>query len=185
MGTCKAALPWGKGFTLLSYQIEQWRQARFTPLVVLSAENSPMLERHCRHAVPLIHSHPEAGKTSSILRGLQAMPPEVEVIAISAVDQPRPSWIYQTLVQAHIDQDVLVTAPTHQQRLGHPLLFSHRAMPALAGISEVSLGLRQLIRQWRSDVQTIELDTAQVLLDINTPTEYQEGLHLTEEAADP
>ncbi|NJL09798.1 MAG: nucleotidyltransferase family protein, partial [Calothrix sp. SM1_7_51] len=45
MGVCKTTLPWGNGKTLLTYQLEQWLVAGFTPVVVLGYHNADRQKR--------------------------------------------------------------------------------------------------------------------------------------------
>jgi len=177
MGTCKASLPWIGGKTLLSYQIEQFWLAGIIPIVVLAPHNlnhrmeelPDSLIQHCRIVV---NSHPHNGKASSILVGLAALPQTIESLVISAVDQPRPAWIYQTLLQSHIASNALITAPVHQQRSGHPLVFSPRLLPNLTMIREDTLGLRQILQDFSDSVHTVDIPSPEILLDLNTPESY-------------
>jgi molybdenum cofactor cytidylyltransferase len=170
MGTCKASLPWQNGKSLLFYQIEQLSLAKFVPIVVLGLHN-------CKQQVPSetivkINQNPSGGKVTSILTGLKYVP-QFDYLLISAVDQPRSSWIYQKLLQAHISSSVPITAPDYQGRLGHPLVFSSSVRSHLENLSEASFGLRQVVQTFYSQIQRVEFDTPEVVLDLNTPEAYQ------------
>lgn len=174
MGTCKASLPWGEGKTLLTYQLEQWLSVGFTPLVVLGLHNSLRQKDCLPGSMVVINLHSNTGKTTSILTGLQHLPQECEVLAISAVDQPRNFQIYQQLLQTHIYHSALITAPTYRGKMGHPLLFANKMRSHLETIREETLGLRQVISEFYSLICPVEFDSASVLLDINTPEIYQQ-----------
>jgi len=171
MGTCKAGLPWRNDKSLLFYQVEQLALAKFVPIVVLGLHN-------CKQQVPSetivrINQNPSAGKVTSILTGLKYVP-QFDCLLISAVDQPRSSWIYQKLLQAHIcSSSVPITAPHYQGKLGHPLLFSSSVRSHLENLSEASFGLRQVVQTFYSQIQRVEFNTPEVLLDLNTPEAYQ------------
>lgn len=172
MGTCKAALPWVGGTTLLSYQIQQWRSLGVCPLVVLGPHNAELQSEI--DAPVVLNPNPSAGKTSSILIGLQVLPPPWQVLAISAVDQPRPAEVYRVLLEAHSQQSSLVTTPTYQGRFGHPLLFAQAMLSHLQAIREETLGLRHLMETFTSQVHRVEFEAAIVLADLNTPERYHE-----------
>lgn len=173
MGTCKAGLPWIHNQTLLAYQASQLLQSGFTPVIVLGPHN-----RDCQRECPaqswiVINPDPSRGKTSSILAGLQVVPQRFTALAISAVDQPRSSAIYQTLLQAHHRSQALITAPTYHDRLGHPLLFSLAMRSHLEAIREDTQGLRQVMQTFHTAIQRVEFDTSIVVSDLNTPERYQ------------
>jgi len=171
MGTCKAGLPWRNGKSLLSYQVEQLLLAKIVPVVVLGLHNYQ--QQVPAGTTVAINHNPSAGKVSSILTGLKHIP-QFDCLLISAVDQPRSSWIYQKLLQAYISSSsVPITAPHYQGKLGHPLLFSSSVRSHLENLSEAGFGLRQVVQRFYSQIQRVEFDTPEVLLDLNTPEAYQ------------
>ncbi len=177
MGTCKTSLPWCEGKTLLTYQLEQWLSIGFTPLVVLGLHNSHR-QKDCQlGSLTVINPHANTGKTSSLLTGLQHIPQNFEVLAISAVDQPRKLEIYQRLLQAHTDNSALITAPTYEGKMGHPLLFDNEMRSHLQNIREETFGLRQIIKEFYPIIHQVEFNNPNVLVDINTPEVYQKQLH--------
>lgn len=175
MGTCKAGLPWHNGHSLLSYQIEQLLLAEILPIVVFGLHNFKQQQVPPGTKIAINHN-PSAGKISSILTGLKHVS-KFDCLLISAVDQPRNSWVYQQLVQAHTSSpQVPITAPSYQGKLGHPLLFSQSLRPHLENLSEESLGLRQIVQKFYSQIQRVDFNTSEVLLDLNTSEAYQAAL---------
>jgi molybdenum cofactor cytidylyltransferase len=177
MGTCKTSLPWYKDKTLLSYQLENWLLFDFTPVVVLGLHNSEKQKSCNPPSIVVINNNANRGKTSSILSGLQHVPEDFEILAISAVDQPRNPKIYRELVRAHKDNSALITVPRYQGKIGHPLLFANKMRSHLENIHEQTFGMRQIIRDFYSVIQQVEFDTTSVLVDINTPEIYQKELN--------
>lgn len=172
MGRCKASLPWLEGKTLLAYQVQQWLVAGFSPVVVLGLHNCDRLQYCLPGSRVAINPDPSAGKTSSILIGLQHVPKNWEVLAISAVDQPRSAKIYQLLLQEHLCHSAAITVPTDRGKVGHPPLFSAKMQPYLANLQEETFGLRQLMKCY-PEIQKVEFDTPDILVDLNTPESYQ------------
>ena len=177
MGTCKTALPWHNNQTLLRYQAEQFLQANITPIIVLGSHNA-----HRRSDCPtgsqvVVNFNCDRGKTSSILTGLECLPQTFSTITISAVDQPRSLYIYQTLLQTFYQEKALITAPFYQGKLGHPLLFSEQLFPELKKISESSFGLRKIVKEFYDDIKKIAFDHPEVLSDLNHKVTYQSVLN--------
>jgi molybdenum cofactor cytidylyltransferase len=172
MGTCKADLPW-QGKTLLTYQCTQFLEIGVTPIVILGMHNI-----HCKNHCPegsivVINPHPKRGKTSSILSGLQVLPGDFTALILSAVDQPRSTCVYDTLLQNHYHANATITAPTFQGKLGHPLVFAPRVLPDLLTIREETLGIRQVVQTFYNNICRVEFSLPSVLLDLNTPEIYK------------
>lgn len=179
MGTCKAQLAWEAGKSLLTYQIEQFLFAGIVPIVVLGLHNANCQQYCVPESIVAINPSPDRGKTSSILTGLSHLPKEFGSLTISAVDQPRPSWVYQVLLQAHTQAvHQLITAPTYQGRMGHPLIFSKTLLPHLQNLDEASMGLRRVVKAFDALIHRVEFDTAEVCIDLNTPDRYQAAYQL-------
>lgn len=178
MGRCKAELPWQTGTTLLTYQTTQWLQIGVTPVVVLAPHNAQLQQQLSSTCRTVINPSPERGKTSSILMGLATIGDSWGTLAIASVDQPRPAWVYQRLLQEHSRQPWPLTVPGYRGRRGHPLLCDRCLLPALQGIREESLGLRQIVQQYQGQTHTVEFATPLVLSDLNTPELYERSLVL-------
>jgi molybdenum cofactor cytidylyltransferase len=173
MGEPKAFLPWKEGQTLLSYQVLQWQQAGFQPWVVLGSHHLAAAEPHLQGTKLLINPDPNLGKTHSIRVGVEGIPADFRVLAISAVDQPRPAWIYHSLLEYHLRHRAWVTVPVHRGRRGHPTLIDGRLREELLHLREETLGLRQLLQDLDKRVQEVELYTTDIFLDYNTPADLQ------------
>ncbi|MGA9378184.1 MAG: nucleotidyltransferase family protein [Phormidium sp.] len=172
MGTCKTSLPWYNNQKLLQYQVTEFLKSDFIPIVVLSPQNADSQPTFPPETKTIINLDPSRGKTSSILTGLTLIPQDFTSLAISAVDQPRPREIYQKLYNFHLLNKALITAPTYENRIGHPLLFSPEILPHLNSISEATQGLRQIVKQFNSSIQKLEFNHPIVLADLNTDEDY-------------
>ena len=179
MGTCKTSLPW-RGSTLLRYQAEQFLCANVQPIIVLGPHNLDRQEDCPPESKILVNPDPTRGKTSSIQTGLKALPQTWSNLFISAVDQPRESDIYQTLLKKHREQQAILSAPTHQGKLGHPLLFSRSLCSELNAISEETLGIRRIVQKFSGAIAKVEFSTPDVLADLNTPASYHSQSSLSQ-----
>ncbi len=168
MGQCKTLLSW-QGQTLLTYQLAQWQAANVQPIVVLGPHNAHR-QTDC-DGCAIINPNPSHGKASSILTGLAKLPNNVIGIFISAIDQPRPADLYRQLITAHSQHNPDITAPCHDGKLGHPLLFDARLLPQLLAISDETLGVRAVVQQC-DRIYRVRYSEI-VLMDLNTPEQYQ------------
>ena len=179
MGVCKTTLPWHNNQTLLRYQAQQFLLAGITPIIVLGSHNA-----HRRSDCPpgskvVINFKSNLGKTSSILTGLDCLPKLFSTITISAIDQPRSTLVYRTLLQTYRQEKPAIAAPCYRGKLGHPLLFSCRLLPLLKDIRESSLGLRKVVSQFYFGIKKVEFTTSEVLSDLNNQSKYQLELQQT------
>ena len=172
MGVCKTALPWHNNKTLLRYQAEQFLLAGITPIVVLGSHNAYRRSDCPPGSRVVINFNCKQGKVSSILTGLNALPNEFSSVIISAVDQPRSAYIYQTLLQTYKQNKSLIVAPCYRDRLGHPLLFSPQLLPNLKNIDDSSFGIRNIVSKLNSQIDKVELATFEVFVDINHKNTY-------------
>ena len=173
MGICKTTLLWHNDRTFLRYQAEQFLLAGITPIVVLGSHNAHRQIDCPDGSLVAINYNCDLGKTESILTGLKLLPAEFSTITISAVDQPRSYFVYQTLLETYLQNKSIIVAPYYCQKLGHPLLFSAQMLPELKNIDEATFGLRKIVSDFYSYIEIIEFNTPEVLIDFNYLEQYQ------------
>jgi len=176
MGQCKATLPWQQGQTLLTYQIAQLLEVGVLPVVVFGSHNA-----HLRANCPLpcrtvVNPNSSEGKVGSILAGLDALPRSWDAVLVSAVDQPRPAEVYQTLIEAFNQHRGLITLPVRGDRTGHPPLSSRSLLPELRSINDKTQGLRHVVQShWRA-THYVQIHSENIFLDLNIPESYDQAL---------
>ena len=192
MGRLKALLPWGDT-TLLEYQVDSLLSAGVGTLVVVLGhrreELEPLVEG--RDGVRYVYNPDyRRGKTTSIMAGLgglldQPPPGEGDALLILNVDQPRSAETIRRVVALHDGsgrsgfetRPYLITIPTYGGKGGHPIVLSASLLPELAEISEDTMGIKAVVTRRRAQTQRVEVDSPEVLLDLNTPDEYQKAIH--------
>ena len=192
MGRAKALLPWGDT-TLLEYQIAELRAAGIDDVVVVlghaAEEGRPRVPSEARVVVNEAYRE---GRASSLRTGAVALPDDADPIVVLSIDQPRPRRIVQQLLTRHRDAGALVTVPVGDGRRGHPVVVAGALLPELRSASEEAQGLRGVIAAHEGEVREVhymlvshesavgapDLSALIVLLDINTPEEYEQALSL-------
>jgi len=189
MGCPKALLDWD-GRPLLAYQLAELDGSRVDRVVIVLGHRARDVLPLCRGLQApkaqregpktragwvqvVVNPHYRRGPTTSIRAGVAALPPEVRALLVLRVDQPRPHILLDALVEAHLARASLITMPTYQGRRGHPPVFAATLIPELAAVSEEGRGLRALMERHAADIREVDLSDPVVLLDINTPEDYQ------------
>ena len=174
MGSPKPLLPWGDA-TLIEYELAQLRASAVDGVVVVLGHRAEDVRRrlHDPEVVVVINADYRQGRASSMRAGAGALAPNTEAVLILAVDQPRPAELIARLIAAHRRGGVLITLPSYQGRRGHPPVFDGSLIPELASVREETFGVREVMRRHADQIQEVPFDSPLVLLDINSPEEYE------------
>ena len=179
MGSLKALLPW-HGSTLLAHQIASLRQAGVEPVVVVLGHQAGRLKPEVEGKEGVIwRVNPDyrQGKTTSIKAGLNALDPgRPSAILILNVDQPRSAETIGSLLLQHRQGGRSITIPRYRGKGGHPLVLDSALLEELKSIDEESLGVRAVVRRHQDATLLVEMDTPEVLWDLNTPVQYEAAI---------
>ncbi|SVC43341.1 uncharacterized protein METZ01_LOCUS296195, partial [marine metagenome] len=80
------------------------------------------------------------------------------------------------LLEDHLSQGSLITIPTHNGKGGHPIILSPTLLDDLRRIDEESFGIKAVVQRHIEGTRRVEMDSPEVLWDLNTPEEYQRVL---------
>ena len=180
MGRPKALLSW-RGTTLLAHQLDALLAGGADRVVVVLGHRPEDLQPIVRErsgVTGVINPAYAQGKTTSIKAGLSALgSPEPGTILLLNVDQPRSPDTIRQLLRHHVESKGLITIPTYAGKGGHPIAVDSALLPELQCISEETLGIKSVVRAHQDATFRVEMAIAEVLLDLNTPEEYEEALH--------
>ena len=174
MAQPKPLLQW-RGSTLIRCQIDSLLQGGVEEVVVVLGHMHEQVARHAEGPGVRWVLNPDyrTGRASSIRAGLAALDPRTDAVVLLGVDQPRPPEIVRAVLEAHAGAHAPITAPRHRGRGGHPVVFASSLLPEVARISEARQGVREVYEAHRSEVQRVDMDDPVVVLDLNTPEDYQ------------
>ena len=180
MGRPKALLSW-RGTTLLAHQLDALLAGGADRVVVVLGHRPEDLQPIVQErsgVTGVINPAYAQGKTTSIKAGLSALgSPEPGTILLLNVDQPRSPDTIRQLLRHHVESKGLITIPTYAGKGGHPIAVDSALLPELQCISEETLGIKSVVRAHQDATFRVEMAIAEVLLDLNTPEEYEEALH--------
>ncbi len=79
-------------------------------------------------------------------------------------------------MEAHWRLGSAITYPAYRGKGGHPIIFSKALLPELMRVKESLQGLREVVERHRAEVVRLEVENAEVVLDMNRPEEYQQEI---------
>lgn len=182
MGKPKMLLPFG-GKTIIEHVVENVCYSQVDKiLVVLGSHRQEIFEKIAHRAVfTAINPRYPDGMLSSIQTGFRSVPPETTAVVICLGDQPLiPSSVIDALIEAFLKTKKGIVLPTYQGKRGHPILIDMKYTNEVQDISP-KIGLRSLVHSHPQDIQEVEVDTPQILKDIDKPEDYARELEKKEE----
>ena len=195
MGDLKALLTWGDT-SLLEHQVAALASAGVTQTIVVLGYGSDRLESLLKDRAGIrcvYNADYRQGKATSVRAGVRALMSGQQgprggtyddAILVLNVDQPRSSCTIRRIIELHSprgtkvppERACLITIPTYRGKGGHPIILSSALIPELIDISEDTLGLKAVVRRHEEETRRVEMDSPEVLLDLNTPEEYDQAL---------
>ncbi len=113
------------------------------------------------------------GMSSSLRVGLRRLRPGIQAALVLLADQPALTTdLLQLLVARYRATRALIVAPFYRGRRGNPVLFDRALFPELLAVRG-DRGGRQLLARYPERVEQVEVDDPAVLVDIDSPEDYQ------------
>lgn len=144
------------------------------PLLVIN--DDPVVLAHCEanHYSYLINAQAEQGMASSIVCGMRASD-DAQGWAICLADMP--CIRQQTMLQLRSAWDgERILLPRYRQQAGHPVIFPRKYFAQLTGLLG-DQGARRIVQD-SDEVVYLDIDDPGVLLDIDTPADMRQAIHL-------
>jgi molybdenum cofactor cytidylyltransferase len=108
--------------------------------------------------------------------GAAAVPRGTGTALVVNVDQPRPAAVFRRLMDAHRERAAVITRPTYGDAHGHPIVLGEAALAEARNVTDEKMGLRAVVDRHRHELLEVPFDDPVVLLDLNTPEEYERAL---------
>ena len=109
------------------------------------------------------------GLSTSLRRGIAAVPSDIDAVLVCLGDMPRisASQIDRLIAAFNPLEGRAICLPTHGGKRGNPVLWARRFLPEMMDIAG-DVGARHLLGEHADQVCEVEME-ASVLLDIDTP----------------
>lgn len=171
-GQPKLLLPW-KGETIIRHVARNALAAGLDPVLVVAGEQMPAMRRELADLGVVLVFNPDwkEGQSTSVRAGLQALGGAVGGAIFFLGDQPQiPARLAQSLVEAHALSLAPIIAPLVDGQRGNPVLFDRGTFDDLMSL-QGDAGGRQLFSRY--PIEWVPWHDATVLLDIDTPDDYE------------
>ena len=191
LGSPKQLLPVA-GRTMIEQVLDTVKASSVDAVIVVLGYSAQQISEHVPPWCTIVLNEDWAsGISSSIRAGLEALENhstrlgasgKVEAALFVLVDQPyMQSQDIELVLQAYYGGQKAIVIPTCRGRHGNPALFDQSLFPALKRLRG-DVGGRQLLAQFQDQLLTVEMPSANLFLDIDTPADYRDFLKRDEGA---
>jgi molybdenum cofactor cytidylyltransferase len=119
---------------------------------------------------------PSRGQLSSLLAGLDALPPDADGVLVTLVDVPLVSLAtVRAVIDAWVARRAAIVRPAVGERHGHPVIFDRRAFAALREAPPEE-GAKRVVRDLAAEIENVAVEDEGCLIDIDTPEDYRRAI---------
>jgi molybdenum cofactor cytidylyltransferase len=164
------------GIPLLSRVVNAALESRVDPVVVVTGNDSDRIERLLsgRKVLFVHNSNYEQGLSSSLQKGLEALPEDIDGAMILLGDMPLISTKHIDAIIGQFDRMFpRILVPEWEGRCGNPVVWPRRFFPEMRKLTG-DQGARNLLREFSSCVEKIRFDDEAVLVDVDTPDDLSQ-----------
>ncbi len=172
MGQPKPLLPW-RGEPFIRHVARTALGAGLSPVVIVAGAHLAEIRAATADLpIRLVHNADwEAGQSTSVQSGLRSLPDEIGSAIFLLADQPQiPSELVRALLEQHAQSLAPIVAPLIDDRRGNPVLFDRVTFDDLRSLTG-DVGGRAVFA--KHPITYVPWHDASVLLDVDTPEDYQ------------
>jgi molybdenum cofactor cytidylyltransferase len=176
MGKPKMLLPWGNTVVIQKVVSILLDSGGYRPVIVTgrSAEN---IKRVIQEPTVIWAHNPDFKTTEMLISlqiGLRYLPEIASAFLVVLGDQPQieANLIRNIITEFNIHRRAIII-PSYQFRRGHPWLVRTDLAPELLALPEDAT-MRDFLNAHTDSIDYLNVDTASVLLDLDTPEDYEQ-----------
>lgn len=175
MGQPKMLLPWGE-LTVIEHVITTFLKAEVEDVVVVTGGARDQVEQAIqRYPVRRVHNteYATGEMLSSLQCGLRAMTVQARATLVGLGDQPQvEERSIRAICETYLEGRSGLVVTSFQKRRGHPWLVARPFWDELLQM-EPPESPRDFLNRHSSEIQYVNLDTASILADLDTPEDYK------------
>ena len=160
------------GVPMVTRVAQRLLAARARPIIAVLGNQAEMVDAALGKLPVERVRNPEfaAGLSTSLKRGIAALPPDLDGVIICLGDMPLISGRHLDRLIAAFNplEGRAIIVPTRRGKRGNPVLWSKRFFPEMAELAG-DVGAKHLIGEHAELVAEVEMDDDAVLVDIDTP----------------
>lgn len=172
MGKVNKLLAPVAGKPMVAHVVDSLTASQARPLAVVTGHDYAAVEAVLPENGFTVTHNPDyaSGLSSSLRRGLAALPDDIDGVLVCLGDMPRvsPAIVNRLIAAFNPLEGRAICVPTWQGKRGNPVLFARRFFPEMQDIAGDS-GARALIGEHGDVVCEVPMDDDAVLFDVDTP----------------
>jgi molybdenum cofactor cytidylyltransferase len=170
------------GDTLIEHVVKVAKGSNADEVVIVLGYEAMKIKEHLAKigCKVVINENYMKGQSESVKVGLSAISSNAEAVMILPADVAliEPESINRVVEEYTRSKNRIVIA-SHQQQSGHPILLDRTVFPEISKIDEDTQGLKAVINRHRAEIKYVEVDTENVLTDIDTRDEFDKHFRRT------
>lgn len=174
MGKPKLLLPFGEK-TIIETVIENVIKSKVEKILVVLGSNRDKIEKKIKTFPVEIAVNPNfrRGMLSSVQSGFQALPENTQAVLVVLGDQPAiSSSVINKIIDAFKKTGKGIVLPVYKNERGHPVLIDIKYRGEVENLNP-DLGLRSLVYNHPEDILEVEVETQNILQDIDYKEDYR------------
>lgn len=173
MGAINKLLAAIEGVPMILRSLDAVLASHAAPVIVVTGHEAERVVEAIGHKRKVDIQHNPAyaeGLSTSLARGLAALPADIDGVMICLGDMPRVSAkeIDRLIDAFNPTEGRAIVVPTHGGKRGNPVLFAKRFFAEMTAVSG-DVGARHLIGEHADEVAEVEMSDDGVLLDVDSP----------------
>ncbi len=174
MGQQKLLMPY-KNSSIIKRVVEALSNSLVNQITVVTGSDKKAIEKELV-ACDILFTHNEKyenGMLSSVQKGVETVNQNCDGIMILLGDQPMVSKsVIDRLISVFQKTKSGLIVPAYKGKRGHPVLIDSKYREQINSINP-EIGLRELFLNNENDILEVEINTNDILKDIDTPEEYK------------
>ncbi len=185
MGQPKQMLPFGKS-TIVETVVDNMLDAKFSEVIIVVGHCAEQVQDILGERPVKIVFNPDyrEGMLTSAQTGIRSLnfanaknKSDRDAFSIMLVDQPFiTSELIDKVIDAYAQTDKGIALPSYNYKRGHPVIFHHRYADEILALAAESGGVRSLFKSHSEDIHYVNVDTDDVLRDIDYREDYERAL---------
>lgn len=185
MGQPKQLLPFGKS-TIVETVVDNMLDSKFCEVIVIVGHCATQVQDILGERPVKIVFNPDyrEGMLTSAQVGIRSLnfenvknKSDRDAFSLMLVDQPFiTSELIDKVIDAYGQTDKGIVLPSYNYKRGHPVIFHQRYADDILALGTESGGVRSLFKSHSEDIHYVNVDTDDVLRDIDYREDYKRAL---------
>ncbi len=170
----KLLMPWN-GKTVVEATVERALASNADEVLVVTGSHRSEIESLLKPSGVkiVVNESYQDGMLSSVLCGIKTIPSAVDAVLVMLGDQPMiQTSVINRIIETYQKEGAKIILPVWKEKRGHPVLFDLQFREEMFGLKG-NPGLRELLQRYPNDVKELEVDTSEIVEDLDTQEDYQ------------